>query len=199
MLLLNGCFGVVLNLGEYFLLLLMVTAEDVLVQDGAVVLFQFLFGLVDVFTVLGEILRGPEIKLLIFEQLLAVVRHTHEFGGIRVALVIVDDLVKFLLQLETGGVHGFHALDVGCNRLLATEVLVNIYVAISQVLLLERQKTIELPPVNLLLIQPLKIGLTFGFIVVLFEFEEGVFHSVPGEKIKLIVFILQLVLGRQPL
>ena len=97
LLLLDRCFCEILNLCEYFLLLLVVTAEDVFIQDGTIVLLHFLLRLIDSLTVLAEIFSSPKVELLILEQLLAIGHHAHDFGGIRVALIVVDNFVKFLL------------------------------------------------------------------------------------------------------
>jgi hypothetical protein len=74
-----------------------VTAEDVFIQDCAIVLLHFLLGLIDSLTVLAKIFSSPKVELLILEQLLAIGHHAHDFGGVRVALIVVDNFVKFLL------------------------------------------------------------------------------------------------------
>lgn len=48
-------------------------------------------------TVLRQVFSRPEVELLIFEQVFAVLFDATELGGVGIAPVIVDDFVQLLL------------------------------------------------------------------------------------------------------
>jgi len=104
---------------------------------------------------------GPKMKsLLIFEELEAVLFDTHNKRRVFIALIIVHNFIKLLLQLQACGIHlketlsqflwfnnlGFAFLLSKLDQLhlFLAKVLVDVQVSVVMVLFLERKQSVEL-------------------------------------------------------
>ena len=95
-----------LDLEQDTLLFLVVLAKNMIIQDSALVLLLAKrHDGVDLITCASQVRCSPEIKLCVFEQLVAVWLQPHLFRLLRGALIIIDNFVKFLLQFKTSGIH----------------------------------------------------------------------------------------------
>jgi hypothetical protein len=103
---------------------------------GCRILALFIFcWLSDGIAVLRQVFRWPEVERLVLEQVFAVLFDTAELGSVRIASVIVDYLVQFLLQLQTRLIHLLNTCDLAW--FISAEVAVNIDIAIAHVFFLE--------------------------------------------------------------
>jgi hypothetical protein len=132
---LNGTAGEFLNKVEYFLLLLMILSKNMVIQYGTLILIFIILALsFHAVASFGNFIALPEVEFLVFEKLFAVFFHAHCLGCIRIAPIIIYDLIKLLLEFKSNSVHLLHTFDL---RLWFTEVLININVAIADILFLE--------------------------------------------------------------
>lgn len=151
------------HLREHARLRLLILREDGFVEDRALIRGLLLRrgSPLDILAAIFEVMLAPEVEcLLIFKQRHAVLPQPHDKSSVFIALVVVHNLVKFLLQLQPSRVHLQQALGehlrlhhlrfalrlilLGELHLFLAEVLIDIQVSVVVILLLERHQSIEL-------------------------------------------------------